>query len=82
MARLDGLSLRADELARLDPTRWNAFLAELRQYSAFQTTACVNAPPDGVQVAQGAARQCATLLELLENAVKTADQIHKAGSRK
>lgn len=74
--------MRADELARMDSTRWDAFLSTFRRYSTETTKACVNAPPEAVHVAQGAARQCTALLELLENSVKVADQIRNGRTTK
>lgn len=71
----DELSVRAAELARRDPHSWGQFLEALSRYSDEREKSCVMAPPDSVFIAQGAARQCAKLLELLENSVKTADLI-------
>jgi len=62
-------------LARRAPEEWLDFLAAFKNYTDTRRDQCVSSPVDTLQVAQGRAQQCVSLLRLLEECVKTADQI-------
>lgn len=69
------LILKSAALARRSPEEWSDFLAEFRKYTDTRRDQCVSSPVDSIFVAQGRAQQCAALLRLFEECLKTADQI-------
>lgn len=69
------LTLRAAELARRSPEEWQRFLEALQSLSHHRRDECVSSPADSLFLAQGRARESASLLRLLETCLKTADQI-------
>ena len=62
-------------IARRAPEEWSDFLAAFKSYTETRRDQCVSSPVDTLQVAQGRAQQCVSLLRLFEDCVKTADQI-------
>ena len=48
---------------------------EFKNFTNVRRDQCVSSPVDTFLVAQGRAQQCAALLRLFEECVKTADQI-------
>lgn len=70
-----GLVFAAATLARSSPREWESFLAELSKYADNVKDQCVQAPLEALHGMQGQARQCAALVALFEDAVKTADRI-------
>jgi hypothetical protein len=69
------LILKAANLARRAPQDWEQFIGALKIYTDIRRDQCVSSPVDTLQVAQGRAQQSASLLRLLEECVKTADQM-------
>ena len=69
------LILKSAAVARRSHQEWSDFLAALKSYTDTKRDQCVSSPVDTLQVAQGRAQQCVALLRLLEDCVKTADQI-------
>lgn len=69
------LTLRAAELARRAPPEWQRFLEALHDLSNHRRDECVSSPADSLFIAQGRARESASLLRTLETCLKTADQI-------
>jgi hypothetical protein len=68
------LTLRAADLARAAPNSWNAFLHALEGTAGRLNIELVSwSEPRTIQVAQGRAQLCASLLTLFANAVKDAD---------
>jgi hypothetical protein len=62
-------------IARRAPEEWSDFLAAFKSYTDTRRDQCVSSPVDTLQVTQGRAQQCVSLLRLLEDCVRTADQI-------
>lgn len=73
--------LRAADLSHAAPREWAGFIQELRGFADLQKQQCVQAPLAMLQVAQGRAQTAVQLLELLENAAKTAAAITQAGRK-
>lgn len=69
------LIVKSAAISRRAPNEWSDFLAAFKSYTDARRDQCVSSPVDTLQVAQGRAQQCASLLRLLEECVKTADQI-------
>jgi hypothetical protein len=67
------LSLAAAKLSRAAPNQWEQFVKAFEMYTAVAVQACVAAPPDKVLIAQGQARQSAEILNLLNEAIATAN---------
>ena len=66
----DVLITTAGRLAKAAPNSWTDFIEALNHYARERTDACVQAPSDKVQIAQGMARQVNELLTLLTDAAK------------
>lgn len=64
----DVLTTAAARVSRAAPNAWEEFMAAFATYTRSRETACIQAPADGVLLAQGGARQCIELLDLLEAA--------------
>lgn len=62
-------------IARRAPEEWSDFLAAFKTYTDARRDQCVSSPVDTLQVAQGRAQQCVSLLRLFEDCIRTADQI-------
>lgn len=71
------LVLRAASLARSAPREWNEFVTAFRNLTEHRRDECISSPADNVFVAQGRAREAASLLRLMEHCLKTADQIQE-----
>ena len=71
------LILKTAALARIAPTEWTAFLAAFKDYTDTRRDQCISSPVDTIQVAQGRAQQCVSLLRLFDECLKTADQIQE-----
>lgn len=69
------LALRAASLARRAPDEWGEFLIALETLTNHRRDECVSSPADSLFIAQGRARESASLLRMLEGCLKTADQI-------
>ena len=69
------IALRAATVARRSPDEWSALLEALTLLSNHRRDECVSSPVDTLFVAQGRARESASLLRMLETCLKTADQI-------
>lgn len=74
------VALRAAEVARRAPDEWERLLKALQDLTNHRRDECVSSPADNLFVAQGRAREAASLLRMMENCQKTADQI--TGKRK
>lgn len=74
------VALRAADVARRAPDEWGRFLQALQDLTNHRRDECVSSPADVLFISQGRAREAASLLRMLENALKTADQI--TGKRK
>ena len=69
------IALRAASVARRAPDEWKELIEALQFLTAHRRDECVSSPADNVYLAQGRAREAASLLRALENCLKTADQI-------
>lgn len=69
------LTLRAAELARRAPSEWQRFIEALQNLTNHRRDECVSSPADSLFLAQGRARESASLLRTMEACLKTADQI-------
>jgi len=69
------VTLRAAELARRSPHEWARFVEALTMLTNHRRDECVSSPADSLFLAQGRARESASLLRWLEMCLKTADQI-------
>jgi hypothetical protein len=69
------LALHAASVARSAPYEWGKLLETLKIYTDHRRDECVSSPSDAVFLAQGRAREAASLLRMLENCKQTADQI-------
>lgn len=65
------------QLARSAPRSWDDFLAAYRAYSIEVTNQMVSSPADTLHVAQGRAKQAHELLRIMENALRTAEQLER-----
>jgi hypothetical protein len=73
----NALQFKAADLARSAGPDWPPFLEAFKSFAHEQTLACVGAPADQVQVAQGRARLCNELATLFADAVKVADRVQR-----
>jgi hypothetical protein len=71
------LILAAAKLARTAPETWNEFLGAFVSYTDIQISNCISSPLEELQRAQGRAQNASTLLRLLREALKSADQIER-----
>lgn len=69
------LILTAASVARSAGEDWDRFVAEFAAYTDAVKDQCVSSSIETLQVAQGRARECASLLRLLRECRQTADQI-------
>ncbi len=69
------IALCAARVARRAPEEWGALIAALKSLSDHRRDECVSSPADAVFIAQGRARESASLLRMFETCLKTADQI-------
>lgn len=69
------IALCAADVARRAPTEWEKLLKALQDLTNHRRDECVSSPADALFIAQGRAREATSLLRMLENALKTADQI-------
>ena len=69
------VALRAAELARRAPDEWERLLEALQSLTDHRRDECVSSPAEAVYVAQGRAREAASLLRTFQMCLKTADQI-------
>jgi hypothetical protein len=69
------LIITSAAIARRAPDEWTDFLAAFKSYTDTRRDQCVSSPVDMLQVAQGRAQQCVSLLRLFEECIRTADQI-------
>jgi len=69
------LALKLAAVRRAAPQEWEEMLGELRRYADARMAQCVAAPLDMLQVAQGRAQNAREMVNLFENAVKSADRI-------
>lgn len=65
------------KLARSAPETWEEFIRALSNYTDIQISNCISSPLEELQRAQGRAQNSVTLLRLLREALKTADQIER-----
>lgn len=65
------------KLARSAPEAFEEFIGALSSYTDIQISNCISSPLEELPRAQGRAQQAATLLRLLREATKTADQIER-----
>jgi hypothetical protein len=59
------------------PREWSDFLAAFKAYTDNRRDQCISSPPDAILAAQGRAQQCASLVRLFDECLKTADQIQE-----
>jgi hypothetical protein len=59
------------------PREWSDFLAAFKAYTDNRRDQCVSSPSDAILAAQGRAQQCASLVRLFDECLKTADQIQE-----
>ncbi len=71
------LIFAAAKLARSAPENWDEFIGALSNYTDIQISNCISSTLEELQRAQGRAQNAATLLRLLREALKTADQIER-----
>lgn len=71
------LIFAAAKLARSAPENWDEFIGALSTYTDIQISNCISSPLEELPRAQGRAQNSATLLRLLRDALKTADQIER-----
>ena len=69
------LSIKAFELQAVSRARWDEFIVELENYSRLVSEECISSPVEGLQVAQGRAREARDLLKLLKDARATAEKV-------
>jgi hypothetical protein len=69
------LILVSAAIARRAPEEWSEFLEAFKSYTDTKRDQCISSPVDTIQVAQGRAQQCVSLLRLFEDCVRAADQI-------
>lgn len=69
------LILRAASIARAAGEDWDRFVAEFAAYTDDVKNQCISSNADTVQIAQGRARECASLLRLFSECRVVADQI-------
>lgn len=69
------IALRAAEVARRAPDEWGRLVEALQALTNHRRDECVSSPVETVLIAQGRAREAASLLRMFETCLKTADQI-------
>jgi hypothetical protein len=72
------LTQKAAVLARAAPVEWRAFLAELTNYFEGKKTEMLQAPVIELTKAQGRAQGIMLLLDLLNDAVKSAERSERS----
>lgn len=73
------LKLSIAQLAQYSSSDWNKFLQEYRVYCDGITSQLVSSQTDSLQVAQGRARHAVEFLRILEDSLKTAEQVKNKG---
>ena len=78
------LVLSAASVASRAPVEWATFIKALKIYADEKASECVQSLPERLQLMQGRAQQCASLVTLLGDAVKSADRIvqHAGGNKR
>lgn len=69
------LIMKSAVLSRVAPREWADFMTALQKYGDELARQCVQAQPEHLQISQGRAQQCASLVTLFGDAGKTADRI-------
>lgn len=75
------LTRPAAALERAAPAEWKLFVAAFKKYAEARRDDMMRAPRDQLERSQGMAVQCASLIPLLEDAVKSADRIDSQGGK-
>lgn len=78
------LILKAASVATRAPMEWAGFVQALKEFADVKARECVSSPPEQLQITQGRAQQCASLVALFGDAVKSADRIvqHAGGNKR
>jgi hypothetical protein len=66
---------KSASLSRFAPREWAEFLSAMQNYGDALARVCVQSQPEHLQISQGRAQQCASLVALFGDAGKTADRI-------
>ncbi|MCK1742184.1 hypothetical protein IVA80_15270 [Bradyrhizobium sp. 139] len=76
------LVLAAAELSYRAPQEFAQFVSALTAYADKRKDECIASTPDMLQVAQGHARACVQLREIIADAPRTAQAIHTKQAQK